>query len=77
MNLLQAAETAVSTNGTSIKEFVNSIINAITTNISLSDVATVIAAIIAAGIVALFAWKFARKGFAFVKNTLSGKGGRV
>ena len=45
--------------------------------ITLAEVATVIAAIIAAGIVAIFAWKFARKGFAFVKNALSGKGGKI
>lgn len=66
-----------STNATSIKSFVSGITNAITSNITLADIATVVASVIAAGIVAMFAWKFARKGFAFVKNALSGKGGKV
>lgn len=57
-------------------EFVKSIIEAVTGEITLIQVATVLASIIGAGIVAIFAWKFARKGFAFVKNALSGKGGK-
>lgn len=65
------------TTSASIKTFVDSIISAITSNVSLTDVATVVAAIIAAGIISMFAWKFARKGFAFVKNALSGKSGRI
>lgn len=60
-----------------ITEFVNTVIQGVTSNISLTDVAAVVAAIISAGILAIFAWKFARKGYAFVKNALSGKGGRV
>lgn len=65
--------------GTSLgmKEFVESIIAGITGTITLTEVATVIAAIIGAGILAIFAWKFARKGFAFVKNALSGKAGKI
>lgn len=61
----------------SITEFVNGVIGGVTSNITLTQVAAVLAAIIGAGIVAIFAWKFARKGYAFVKNALSGKGGRV
>lgn len=60
-----------------IKTFVDSIISAITSNVTLADVATVVAVIIGAGILSMFAWKFARKGFAFVKNALSGKSGRI
>lgn len=60
-----------------ITEFVNTVIGGVTSSITLTDVAAVVAAIIGAGIVAIFAWKFARKGYAFVKNALSGKGGRV
>lgn len=60
-----------------IKSFVDSIIGGVTGAITLPDIATVIAAIIGAGIVAIFAWKFARKGYAFVKNALSGKGGKI
>ena len=60
-----------------ITEFVQAVIGGVTTNITLTDVGAVVAVIIGAGIVAIFAWKFARKGYAFVKNALSGKGGRV
>lgn len=60
-----------------ITEFVQSVIGGVTQQITLADVGAVVAVIIASGIVAIFAWKFARKGFAFVKNALSGKGGRV
>ena len=63
--------------GDSMLSFVQSVFNAVTTHITLAQVATVIAAIIGAGIVAIFAWKFARKGFAFVRNALAGKSGRV
>ena len=59
------------------KTFVDSIIAGITGQVTLAQVATIIAAIIAAGIVAIFAWKFARKGFAFVKNALSGRGAKL
>ena len=72
-NIVLAAE--VSTSG--ITEFVNTVISAVTSKITLTDVAAVVAAIIGAGIVAMFCWKFARKGFAFVKNALSGKGGKM
>lgn len=60
-----------------IKDFVSGVIGGVTSNITLADVALVLASIIGAGIVAMFAWKFARKGFAFVKNALSGKGGKI
>lgn len=60
-----------------MQEFVDGVVAGVTGEITLAEVATVIAAIIAAGIVAIFAWKFARKGFAFVKNALSGKGGKI
>lgn len=60
-----------------MQTFAEKITGAITTNVSLTDIATVIAAIIGAGIVAIFAWKFARKGYAFVKNALSGRGGKI
>ena len=65
------------TTGTGMAEFVTSIIAGVTGEITLTTVATVVASIIGAGIVAIFAWKFARKGYAFVKNALSGKGGRI
>ena len=56
--------------------FITAIIDAVKSNISLTMVATLLSAIIAAGIVAMFAWKFGRKGFNFVKNALSGKSGK-
>lgn len=62
--------------GDQAKTFVDSIIGSVTGQITLAQVATIIGAIIAAGIVAIFAWKFARKGYAFVKNALSGRGGK-
>lgn len=65
------------TTGTGMSEFVTAVIGGVTGEITLTTVATVVAAIIGAGIVAIFAWKFARKGYAFVKNALSGKGGRI
>lgn len=63
--------------GAGMKEFVDAIVAGITGEITLATVAGVVAAIIGAGIVAIFAWKFARKGFAFVKNALSGRGGKI
>lgn len=60
-----------------IKTFVDGVVGGVTGAVTLADIATVIAAIIGAGIVAIFAWKFARKGYAFVKNALSGKGGKI
>lgn len=60
-----------------IKSFVQSVIGGVTSNITIADVGTVLAAIIGAGIVAMFAWKFGRKGYAFLKNVLSGKSGRI
>lgn len=65
------------TTSAGMAEFVSSIITGVTGEITLTTVATVVASIIGAGIVAIFAWKFARKGYAFVKNALSGKGGRI
>lgn len=58
-------------------EFVTAVMGGVTGEITLTTIATVVASIIGAGIVAIFAWKFARKGYAFVKNALSGKGGRI
>lgn len=75
LNFLDA--TTPSTNATSIKDFVSGITSSITSNVTLADVGIVVASIIGAGIVMVFAWKFARKGFAFVKNALSGKAGKV
>ena len=65
------------TTSAGMAEFVSGVIAGVTGEITLATVATVVASIITAGIVAIFAWKFARKGFAFVKNALSGKGGRI
>lgn len=56
--------------------FVTSITSAVTDEISLTAVATTVGIIITAGIGAIFAWKFARKGYNFVKNALSGKNGK-
>lgn len=60
-----------------MSEFVTAIIGGVTGEITLTTVATVVAAIIGAGIVAIFAWKFARKGYTFIKNALSGQGSRI
>lgn len=62
---------------TGMSEFVTAVIGGVTGEITLTTVASVVAAIIGAGIVAIFAWKFARKGYAFIKNALSGRGGRI
>lgn len=62
---------------TGMSEFVTAIIGGVTGEITLTMIATVVAGIISAGIVSIFAWKFARKGYEFVKNALSGKNGRV
>lgn len=65
------------TTTTGMKAFVDGVLAGVTSHVTLADIATVVAAIIAAGIVAVFAWKFARKGYAFVKNALSGRGGKI
>ena len=75
--LLLIGEVTPGANGTAIKEFITSVTGGVTSNITLADIGTVVAAIITAGIIAIFAWKFARKGYAFVKNALSGKAGKV
>lgn len=75
--LLLIGEVTPGANATAIKEFINGVTSGITSNITLADIGTVVAAIIGAGIIAIFAWKFARKGYAFVKNALSGKAGKV
>ena len=75
--LLLIGEVTPSANATAIKDFINGVTGGITSNITLADIGTVVAAIIGAGIIAIFAWKFARKGYAFVKNALSGKAGKV
>ena len=75
--LLLIGEVTPGSNATAIKDFINGVTGGITSNITLADIGTVVAAIIGAGIIAIFAWKFARKGYAFVKNALSGKAGKV
>ena len=75
--LLLIGEVTPGANATAIKDFITGVTGGITTNITLADLATVVAAIITGGIVAIFAWKLARKGYAFVKNALSGKAGKV
>ena len=62
---------------TGMGEFVTAIIGGVTGEITLTMIASVVASIIGAGIVSIFAWKFARKGYNFVKNALSGKNGNV
>lgn len=74
--LLLLGEVAGAENDT-ISSFVQAIISSVTSNISLGVVAAVVGSIIAAGIVSMFAWKFGRKGYAFVKNALSGKAGKM
>ena len=75
--LLLFGEVTPGANATSIKDFVSGVTGGVTSNITLADVGIVVASIIAAGIISIFAWKFARKGYAFVKNALSGKAGKV
>ena len=75
--LLLFGEVTPGANATSIKDFVSGVAGGVTSNITLADVGIVVASIIGAGIISIFAWKFARKGYAFVKNALSGKAGKV
>ena len=75
--LLLIGEVTPGANATSIKDFVSGVTGGVTSNITLADVGIVVASIIGAGIISIFAWKFARKGYAFVKNALSGKAGKV
>ena len=57
--------------------FVKAIIAGVTGEITLTVVASLVGLIIAAGIVSVFAWKFARKGYRFVVNALSGRAGKI
>ncbi len=57
--------------------FVKSIIDSVGAQVNLGLVAGVIGAIITAGVVAVVAWKFARKGYKFVINALSGRSGQI
>lgn len=61
---------------TTIAQYVTQLIGNVTSAVSLADVVTAIGAIIAAIVVPLFVWKFGRKGFAAIRNALSGKGAR-
>lgn len=67
----------VTENSDEIGSFISSVLGGVTSKITLAQVGTAVAAIIAAGIVAIFAWKFGRKGYNFLKNALSGKNGGV
>lgn len=60
-----------------LSEMANGVINSVTGKITMTQVASTVGIIIAAGIVSIFAWKFGRKAYAFIKNALSGKNGRV
>ena len=62
--------------GDGMLQFVKDVAGSVTSNVSLTQVAGILTAIIGAGIVAMFAWKFGRKGYGFVKNALSGKNGK-
>lgn len=59
------------------KAFVEGIVSNVTSTVSLADVAAIVGVIIVAGIGGIVAWKFGRKGFNFIKNTLTGKGGKI
>ena len=78
MNGILLLDNGVTTPSTgSMKDFVSGVMSGVTSNITLADVAAVVAAIVGAGIVGIFAWKFGRKGYQFIKNALSGKNGNV
>ncbi len=70
-------ETPVAGSTMAPKEFVQGIIGNVTSTVSLADVAAIVGVIIVAGIGGIIAWKFGRKGFNFIKNTLTGKGGKI
>ena len=57
----------------SLVESVKTIIGNLTTAVPIADIVLVIGAIIAAIAVPTFLWKFGRKGFAAVRDALSGK----
>lgn len=61
----------------SISDLATSVTKAVTDNITLAQVGAALTVIIGAGIVAMFAWKFGRKGYTFIKNALSGKQGKM
>lgn len=63
--------------GTGMAEFVTSVTGGVTGSITMAQVGVVVASIVGAGIVAIFAWKFGRKGFRFVVNALSGRAGKI
>lgn len=60
-----------------IADLATSVTKAVTDHITLAQVGTALTVIIGAGIVAMFAWKFGRKGYTFIKNALSGKQGKM
>lgn len=65
------------TTGTGMAEFVSGVTGSVTGAITMAQVGAIVAAIVGAGIVAIFAWKFGRKGFRFVVNALSGRAGKI
>ena len=60
-----------------IVTLVEGVINSVTSVFSLTDLGLILAALISASITFVFAWKFARKGYKFIVNALSGRGGKI
>lgn len=67
--------TTTAANG--VAEIANGVITSVTGKVTMAQVASTVGIIIGAGIVSIFAWIFGRKAYAFIKNALSGKNGRV
>lgn len=67
--------TTTAANG--VAEIANGVITSVTGKVTMAQVASTVGIIIGAGIVSIFAWKFGRKAYTFIKNALSGKNGRV
>lgn len=67
--------TTTAANG--VAEMANGVITSVTGKVTMAQVASTVGIIIGAGIVSIFAWKFGRKAYTFIKNALSGKNGRV
>lgn len=66
-----------SNTSTGIDTLAQGVVSSVTEKVSMSQVAGVVGIIIGAGIVSIFAWKFGRKAYRYIKNALSGKNANV
>lgn len=70
-------DASIPTTSTGIDTLAQGVVSSVTEKVSMTQVAAVVGIIIGTGIVSIFAWKFGRKAYRYIKNALSGKNANV